>query len=88
MTIDEAGRSLYLEPRAIESGIQSLVAAGILKKIDDNLYQYDPTPFLSVAIDETAKMYSERRTAVINFIYASPMRTFADAFRLKPEEEE
>lgn len=88
MSVIEAGRLLYLEPQAIQSGIEAFVNSGILVRRDNQQFEYAPSPSLSGAIDETAKMYSERRTAVINFIYASPMRSFADAFRLRPEEEE
>lgn len=47
-----------------------------------------PTSFIqSETIEETARMYDERKTAIISFVYASPMRSFSDAFILKPQED-
>jgi hypothetical protein len=73
-----------MEPRALADCMKSFFNAGILVSSGDDRFEYAPKPAsLAESVDETAKMYNERRTAVINFIYAAPMRNFSDAFRLK-----
>jgi hypothetical protein len=49
------------------------------------------TPELEQFVAELQQCYHWRRVTIINLIYAGPvqkMRTFADAFRLKPKQED
>ncbi|MGH9549423.1 MAG: hypothetical protein ACRD3W_08610, partial [Terriglobales bacterium] len=88
MTVFEAARALYMEPPALQSGVNSLLNSGILVKEGDQSFKYAPSSgTLADAVDETARVYNEKRTAVINFIYASPMQSFSDAFKLKPDKD-
>lgn len=86
MTSAEASRSLHMEHRAVEESIKDFANSNIMVIDQEGGCRYSPPGALSDSIDETAKMYNERRTAVINFIYAGPMRSFSDAFRLSGEE--
>jgi hypothetical protein len=62
--------------------MRTFASVGILHIAGDQRYKYSPPIILSESIDETAKMYSERKIGVINFIYAAPMHSFSDAFKL------
>ncbi len=86
MTVAEATRFLHMEHRAIEESVKDFANANIMVVDKEGACRYSPSGTLADSIDETAKMYNERRTAVINFIYAGPMRSFSDAFRLTGEE--
>lgn len=84
MDVLEASRALRMESRALEEYIKFLAAAGILVRDDNQHYAYAPQfTALSEAIDEAEKMYSERRVAVVDFIYASPRRNFSDALKFR-----
>lgn len=88
MSVAEVSRSLYMEQRMLDSCINAFVSAGILVRESNQQYSYMPnTAAAAAAIDEIARLYSERRTGVINFIYASPMDSFSDAFKLTKENE-
>ncbi|HEY9777597.1 MAG TPA: hypothetical protein V6C81_27785 [Planktothrix sp.] len=69
--------------------MKSLADAGILVRDGEQRFKYAPKPAsMTEAVEETAKMYNERRTAVINFIYAAPMRNISDSFSPKIEAED
>ncbi len=76
-----------MDPKALESAVIAFVGSGFLKEDGNHLYKYDAERTAVDAIDETARMYQERRTVVVNYIYSAPMRSFADAFKFKPEED-
>ncbi len=86
MNAAEASRALHMEQRAIEESMKALADVGILIGENDQHFRYSPLSMFADSIDETAKMYNERRTAVINFIYAAPMRSFSDAFKLNGQD--
>ncbi|MBS1953309.1 MAG: hypothetical protein JST89_03930 [Cyanobacteria bacterium SZAS-4] len=72
MNIAEVSRMMHMEHSAIDLSLQAFALSGILSIDDDQRYRYSPNYALSNSIDETARMFSERRIAVINFIYAVP----------------
>lgn len=68
----ELSRKLYIEARVLEPAIESFASAGILKRDQQtSRISYLPeSEGLASDIEETAKAYRERRTALINFIHA------------------
>ena len=90
MTSREIANTLYLSPDAIENALSKFEKNGILKSIDNGAksYIYGPKDSdLDDAIKQTARAYAERRVAIINQIFASPLQSFSDAFRLSEEKE-
>ena len=89
MSALEVSRAMHLEQRHLENYIKSLTCAGILLLLPDQRYLYCPRSCkLSDAIDDTARSYSEKRTAVINFIYSMPVPSFSDAVSFTSDKEE
>jgi hypothetical protein len=62
---------------------------GFLVQEQESVYRYEPQrPELEQGLSALAKEYQERRVAVIEAIYSrppDPVRTFADAFKLRRE---
>lgn len=73
VSLGEASQLMHMEHPAIDVSLQAFATSGILSVDDDKRYRYSPNFALSNSIDETARMFSERRIAVINFIYATPV---------------
>ena len=69
ITLGEASRMMHMEHPAIDASLRGFVMSGILSLDGENRYRYSATNALSYSIDETARMYSERKIAVINYIY-------------------
>ncbi|HEY9713235.1 MAG TPA: hypothetical protein V6C72_07180 [Chroococcales cyanobacterium] len=89
MDANQACRAMHMELPALEECLDSLVESGILVKDSDNRFRYAPkNGALADSIDESARMYGERRPAVINFIYSAPMRNFSDSFKLRWDKED
>lgn len=88
LSVEETSRILCTTPRAASAGIKALMGSGILVQESPSKYKYVATGSASQAVDEIERMYKERRTAVINLIYASPMQSLSDAFNLRQKEEE
>ena len=90
MSLQELSRALYLERRVLEPAIDSFENAGMLtRKEDSDIVTYAPeSDSLAEAIEETADTYRERRSSLINVIYAPPLQHFADAFKFKSDQEE
>lgn len=87
-SVRDANSALYLEERAVQTCIDSFVAARILKPDETGMYFYGPSSALAKTIDEVAYLYATRRTTVINFIYSSPIQSFSDAFRIRKDKED
>lgn len=68
----EASRALQMEPVAAEDCVKSFALKQILVEVEHGRYLFSPAAILSKAIDETERIYSQRRPTVINFIYAQP----------------
>ncbi len=73
MSVVEASRNLYMDPKSIEKCIHSYVSSGILIQTNSEQFNYSPVASLIDAIEDTARTYSYRKTSVINFIYSSPI---------------
>jgi hypothetical protein len=92
---DDVARHLFTESTSAESRLAELAANGLIstKSPGDRMsYRHGPkTPQLERAIAELAKQYPKYRVRIINLIFSKPIdkiRTFADAFRLKQDDED
>lgn len=72
---------MHIEARVLEESLKEFVKNNILRTDDNQNFKYSPALNFVDSIEETARMYNERRTAVVNFIYAAPLRGFSDAFK-------
>lgn len=71
---------------SLTTALSDFEKSGLIKN-QPNGYVYAPaTTALRDAIEQTARVYSERRVAVINLIFSAPLKSLSDAFRLRSEE--
>jgi hypothetical protein len=89
LTADELSTRLYTSPRSAAMRLDDLQSAGLATRAGEGAaatYTYaSDSGDLDRAIADLEQIYAQRRTSVINFIYARPssrIRTFADAFRI------
>lgn len=89
LSIEQVSSALYMDPKAIEQWSKALSAEGILAKDGNNNFKYGPVSNSDAdTIEELAKLYQTRATAVVNFIYSSPVRSYSDAGKkLNPDGE-
>jgi hypothetical protein len=90
----DVARRLYIMPDVAAAQLAELQGFGLLTPAEsaERGFQYvPPDADLDRLIDETARLYQQRRVTVITYIYSKPVnkvRTFADSFRLrKPPDE-
>lgn len=90
-----ASQALLIEQGAVAASLRQLQNAGLLARRtldDEDLYQYKPaSPELERTGNELAHAYTNYRVKVIHMIASQPtdkVRTFADAFKLRKEDEE
>ncbi|MBI4474162.1 MAG: hypothetical protein HY646_15940 [Acidobacteria bacterium] len=93
-TAAEVSRELFTQPDVAEMRLDELASNNLLiakKTGDKSSYRYGAHGPLDHAVSELAQTYPKFRVSIINLIFSKPIdkiRTFADAFRLKKEEEE
>ena len=82
-TIDEISDQLRSSARSVGLRLGSLVAHGLAARSGMS-FRYAASPSDDALVQRLARVYEERRSAVINGIFSEhrdPMRSFADAFR-------
>lgn len=87
---DELSRHLRSSVASVNLRLTALVARGLAVQ-DRGLVRYSARGADDALIARLAAAYSERRPAVIDRIFAErddPMQSFADAFRLRPENDD
>lgn len=90
---EAVARELRLAPGSAAERLEGMLQDGLLRRQGDGQgeYQYAPrSPELDEAVRGLAAEYTLRRVTVINLIYSKPIdriRTFADAFRLKKDDD-
>lgn len=93
-TAESVARELRVSPMSAGDRLKDMARAAILSKVKgtEAEYRYTPeNPQLGEAVSGLATAYSERRVTVINLIFSKPVdkiRTFADAFRLRKDEDD
>jgi hypothetical protein len=92
-TANRLGRQLGLAEWVVRERLEDLASRGFLevKTADDVAFRFAPTaPEAAAAVSSLARIYYQRPAGVLALIRASrpdPVRAFADAFRLKGEED-
>ena len=84
-TIDDLSRDLRSSRRSVALRLSSLVGHGLVAR-DGMSFRYAASPEDDALVKRLANVYEERRTAVIERIFKErpdPMRSFADAFRIR-----
>ncbi len=85
----ELARTLYISDEMARGMSAELERRGFVSREND-LYFYTADGPLDALLGELARHYQERRVAVITEIYSNPVKkvqTFADAFRLRREDQ-
>jgi hypothetical protein len=85
--IDELSRQLRRTPHSVRLRLRSLIAHGLVA-LEDGRARYAAASSIDRAVRMLATMYRQRRTALIDRIFTErpdPMRSFADAFRLRDD---
>ena len=73
--------------------LEELVAARLVVPVDRDEYRYEPTGGEArAAVDALAQMYNEKPVTLVRAVYSrppapGPVQAFADAFRLRRDEE-
>lgn len=86
LTAAAVASALYSNPQAISMRLRKLIAEGLVGSVDDEepLYHYRPeSPAKDAMVKNLARIYEERRVAVITAILArqaSGVQAFSDAF--------
>jgi hypothetical protein len=89
----EIGRELRIDPDSAATRLADLHSQGLLKTSGSipPLYLYNPiNSELNRVVDTISKTYLKHRYTIINLIFSKPIDkvcTFADAFKIKREEE-
>lgn len=77
---------MYMSGDILQGFLDNYVRQGILQTVDSDTKRYiclPETASLREAIEETVRVYSDKRQAIISLIFSTPMEHFSDAFRLK-----
>lgn len=88
----EVARALTLTAESANLRLRQLAGRGLLRAdLEAETFVYSPeSDELDSTIDAVAEAYAKRRTSVIGLIFSGPsdsVRGFADAFRLREEDE-
>jgi DNA-binding MarR family transcriptional regulator len=84
----ELANTLALTPEMSSGILADLVRRGFAVR-EDGCFRYQVTSEVDHLIEELANAYRSLRIAVTNEIYSKPsekVKTFAEAFRLRPDE--
>lgn len=94
-TVYNIGKKLYLHHTIVKDILRFLNKRGFLKierQEKENFYSYNPiSDDLHSILEQLAQIDRHYPVSLINFIYSmskNPIQSFADAFKLKSEEEE
>jgi DNA-binding MarR family transcriptional regulator len=91
-TADALAKALYITREMGAALLQNLVSRGLARPVNGkpDRFVYSPASADSRnLVERLARVYEERRVAVITQIYSKPVnkvQTFADAFRIRREE--
>ncbi|MGH2749597.1 MAG: hypothetical protein ACRDK3_01785 [Actinomycetota bacterium] len=93
VTVEVVSRAHSLRDEQAAALLEDLARRGLLTKSDEGeqaLYKYEPrTKELGHQVTTLAKVYPTYRDSVISLIFSRPsesVRSFADAFRLRKDE--
>jgi hypothetical protein len=92
-TAERLGKRLGLPAWSARERLEDLASRGFLevKTAEDVAFRYAPmSAETAAAVSSLARIYYQRPAGVLSLIHAArpdPVRAFADAFRLKPEDD-
>ena len=89
VTADGVSRAQKISAEMAADLLSDLAARGFVSGSEQG-YVYDVKPSLARGVDALAGAYGTYRVAIINLIFTGPsesIRNFADAFRLRRDEE-
>lgn len=88
-SIDEISAILRSSPSSIQTRLAALAKARLAVGTPEVGYRYAATGRLHALVEELSDEYGARRFSVIELIFSKPdaARSFADAFRLREDEE-
>lgn len=93
-TAEQLAAELRIEPTWALEQLALLRARGLLTECEPGggRYRFDPeTPALAKSVESLAACYSEQRVTVVGVLYSRPVdriRVFADAFRIRREDDQ
>jgi hypothetical protein len=90
-SVDEISAIMRSSPNSIRSRLESLVSRRLCSEVASGEgYRYAASGRLHAMVETLAHEYAQRRFSVIELVFSRPdaARTFADAFRLRDEEDE
>ena len=94
-SIYNLGKKLYLHHTLVKDTLKFLTKRGLLEiqnQDKEHFYRYNPrNEDLHSMVEQLAQLDRHYPVSLINFIYSlsrNPIQSFADAFKLKSEEEE
>jgi hypothetical protein len=82
-------KALYITPEMAAVLLLDLARRGLAASAEESYRYQSKSEDVDRTIEQLAKLYEDRRVAVISAIYSKPLnkvQTFADAFRLRKEE--
>lgn len=89
-TIDDLSKHLRSSRRSVGLRLSSLVAHGLVARSGMSFY-YAAADHDDALVKRLAEVYTQRRNSVIRRIFMDrqdPMRTFADAFRIREDDDD
>ncbi len=90
-SVDELTAELRSSPSLVAGIVLSLAKDGLIREIQDGLYQYAPaTPELDDVVRQLDALNAERPVAVIKEIISAPndkLTSFVEAFKLRRDKE-
>jgi DNA-binding Lrp family transcriptional regulator len=90
---EAVARELRIAPRSAGERMEGMMRSGLLSRqgVSPEEYRYAPRDTkLEEGVRGLSAEYALRRVTIVNFIYSKPIdkiRTFADAFRLKKDDD-
>lgn len=89
-TVDEISAIMRSTPNSIRARLRSLAAKKLSAEVSDEGFRYAASGRLDAMVEVLAEEYGRRRFSVIELVFSRPdaARQFADAFRLRDEEDE
>lgn len=89
-SVDEISAILRSSRRSIETRLSALIASGLAGMPEAGYYRYSARGRTHEMVQTLQAEYGARRFSVIELVFSrpDPARSFADAFRLREEEDD
>jgi DNA-binding Lrp family transcriptional regulator len=91
LTVTDVERGARLGPETVARSLSELVSSGLIARdAASNTYRYAAPASDRATVDELSALYHQRPVTLVKLVYAqppSPVKSFADAFRLRDDED-